>query len=68
MLNKTKIARINFLHKKYQDKTITPGEETERQQLRLEYIKSVKASLELKLQSVKIQTPDGKLKKLKKRI
>ncbi len=67
MISKEKIARINFLYKKFQNNTITKLEEVERQLLRSEYITSVSKNLKSQLNTVKIKTPDGKIKKLKKR-
>ncbi len=68
MISKEQIKRINILYKKYKNNTITTIEEKERQSLRAQYIKSTKENLKSRLDSVKIQTPDGKIKKLKKRI
>lgn len=62
-----KIDRINELARKAKAEGLTPEEETERAALRAEYIAAYRASLRGQLESLVIQTPDGKQTPLKKK-
>lgn len=74
MLSKEKIARINALSKKAKNEGLTKEETDEQQQLRQEYIKTFRASMENTLQGVTIVDPEGndvtpdKLKETKKNL
>ncbi len=74
MLSKEKIARINTLSKKAKSKGLTKEETIEQQELRQEYIKTFRASMENTLQGVTIMDPEGndvtpeKLKETKKNL
>ncbi|CAG9621846.1 DUF896 domain-containing protein [Sutcliffiella rhizosphaerae] len=74
MLSKEKIARINALSKKAKASGLTNEEAMEQKQLREEYIKTFRASMEDTLQGVTIVDPEGndvtpeKLKERKKNL
>ena len=59
MLSKEKIARINALSNKAKNEGLTKEETAEQQQLRQEYIKTFRASMENTLQGVTIVDPEG---------
>ncbi|WP_417900480.1 DUF896 domain-containing protein [Bacillus haimaensis] len=74
MLSKEKIARINALSKKSKAEGLSMEEAAEQKQLREEYIKTFRASMDNTLQSVTIVDPEGndvtpeKLKETKKNL
>jgi uncharacterized protein YnzC (UPF0291/DUF896 family) len=59
MLSKEKIARINELAKKSKTSGLTPDEAQEQQNLRQEYLQSLRKSFINTLHSVKIIDPNG---------
>ncbi|MBQ3093692.1 MAG: DUF896 domain-containing protein [Clostridia bacterium] len=66
-MEQSKIDRINELARKAKAEGLTPEEEAERASLRAEYIAAYRASLRGQLDSLIIQTPDGKQTPLKKK-
>ncbi|MGM0835469.1 MAG: DUF896 domain-containing protein [Bacillota bacterium] len=74
MLSKEKIARINALSKKSKEEGLSNVEAVEQKQLREEYIKTFRASMDNTLQTVTIVDPEGndvtpeKLKEIKKNL
>jgi uncharacterized protein YnzC (UPF0291/DUF896 family) len=74
MLPKEKIARINALSKKAKSEGLTKEEAQEQKELREEYIKTFRASMENTLQGVTVVDPEGndvtpeKLKQTKKNL
>ncbi|MBM7619086.1 uncharacterized protein YnzC (UPF0291/DUF896 family) [Bacillus tianshenii] len=74
MLSKEKIARINALSKKSKAEGLSDVEAAEQKQLREEYIKTFRASMDNTLQTVTIVDPEGndvtpeKLKQIKKNL
>ena len=62
-----KIARINELAKKKRQEGLTDAEAAEQQQLRKEYIQSVRRNLEAQLGSIVVQEKDGSRHKLEKK-
>jgi len=62
-----RIARINELAHKAKGEGLTDEETIERDQLRREYIDSVKGNLAAQLGSVRVKQPDGSLKPLQKK-
>ncbi len=62
-----KIARINELAKKKRQEGLTEAEAAEQQQLRREYIQSVRRNLEAQLGSIVVQEEDGSRHKLEKK-
>ena len=67
-MDEQKIARINELSCKAKAEGLTEAEQTEQAALRREYIEAYKASLRAQLDNTYVVTPDGKKKKLKKRL
>ncbi|TCT26669.1 uncharacterized protein YnzC (UPF0291/DUF896 family) [Melghiribacillus thermohalophilus] len=73
MISKDKIQRINELARKAKSEGLTEKERNEQQNLRQEYLKSVRESFKNQLKSIKVVDPSGKdvtpekLKELKKR-
>lgn len=59
-----KIKRINELYRKSQAEGLTEAEKKEQQQLRSEYIASVRANLRGQLNSINIQNEDGSIENL----
>ena len=66
-MEQQKLDRINELAKKAKSEGLTPEEEQERAALRAEYIAAYRASLRSQLDSLRIQTPDGKTVPLAKK-
>lgn len=66
-VEQSKIDRINALARKAKTEGLTPEEEAERAQLRTEYIAAYRESLRGQLDSMVIQTPDGKQRPLGKK-
>lgn len=62
-----KIARINELAKKKREQGLTDKEAAEQQELRREYIQSVRRNLEAQLGSIVVQEQDGSRHKLEKK-
>lgn len=62
-----KIARINELAKKKREQGLTEDEAAEQQQLRREYIQSVRRNLEAQLGTIVVQEEDGSRHKLEKK-
>ena len=58
-MNEEKIARINELYHKSKDEGLSPEEAEEQQELRKEYIASVRNNLKGQLDSITIVNPDG---------
>ena len=54
-MDKKKIDRINELAKKAKESKLTPEEETERAELRKEYIEAIKSNFRQTLDSIKKQ-------------
>lgn len=60
-----KIARINELYHKSQTKEgLTPEEKQEQQELRADYVASVRASLRGQLNNIDVQEADGSVTNL----
>lgn len=66
-MNEQKIARINELAKKQREQGLTEEEAREQQELRKEYIASVRRNLEAQLGSIVVQEEDGSRHKLEKK-
>ena len=66
-MEQSKIDRINELARKAKTEGLTPEEEEERAALRAEYIAAYRESLRGQLDSMVIQTPDGKKTKVTRR-
>lgn len=62
-----KIERINELARLAKQRQLTPEEQTERQDLREEYIQAYRASLMAQLDSLVIERPDGTREHVKRR-
>ncbi len=62
-----KIERINELARKKRTVGLTEGEVQEQAALRREYIDGFRANMQQVLDNVRIQRPDGTLKKLEKK-
>ena len=62
-----KIARINELAKKKREQGLTDAEIEEQQELRKEYIQSVRRNLEAQLGTIVVQEQDGSRHKLEKK-
>jgi uncharacterized protein YnzC (UPF0291/DUF896 family) len=60
VLSNEKITRINELAKKSKTDELTESEKKEQQELRNEYVQSVRSSLKANLMSVKIVDQEGK--------
>ena len=65
-MNEEKIARINELYHKSKNEGLSPEEAEEQQELRKEYIASVRNNLKGQLDSITIVTPDGTSRNLGK--
>lgn len=61
-MDKKKIERINFLAKKSRESGLTPDETTEREQLRAEYIASIRSNFKATLDSIKFTDSKGESK------
>ncbi|WP_223700103.1 DUF896 domain-containing protein [Sutcliffiella deserti] len=59
MLSKEKIARINALSKKSKTSELTKAEAIEQKELRDEYIRTFRSSVENTLHSVTVMDPEG---------
>lgn len=66
-MTEQKIARINELAKKKREQGLTQAELAEQQELRKEYIESVRKNLESQLGSIVVQEQDGSRHKLEKK-
>ena len=67
-MDQKKIDRINELARKAKTpEGLTPGELTERDALRKEYVAAFRASLTAQLDNTVIQYPDGTRRKLRKK-
>ncbi len=58
-MNEEKIARINELYHKSKSEGLSPEETKEQQELRKEYIDSVRNNLKGQLDNITIVNPDG---------
>jgi len=59
MLTKEKLERINYLAKKAKSETLTQEEKREQQELRQEYLQSIRQSFTNQITSVTVIDPDG---------
>lgn len=59
-MDKKKIERINFLSKTSRERELTPEEKSEREQLRAEYIASVRANFKATLENIKFTEGESK--------
>ena len=66
-MNKKKIERINELAQKAKTQGLTAEETSEREQLRKEYLASIRKNVRATLDNVVVQQEDGSLVPLKKR-
>ena len=66
-MEKEKIDRINFLARKAKETELSDAEKEEQAALRAEYIAAYRESLRGQLDSMVIQTPDGKKRPLGKK-
>ena len=66
-MDQKKIDRINQLAKLAKERELTAEEQTERAELRKEYIAAFRGNLEAQLNTITIQYPDGSKKKLQKK-
>jgi len=66
-MNEEKIARINELYHKSKNEGLSPEEAEEQQELRKEYIASVRNNLKGQLDNIVIEHPDGSQEKLSDR-
>lgn len=66
-MTEEKIARINELAKKKREQGLTEAELLEQQELRKEYIQSVRRNLEAQLGTIVVQEEDGSKHKLEKK-
>lgn len=62
-----RIKRINELYHKSQAEGLTEEEKSEQARLRKEYVASVRANLQVQLDGISIERPDGSIEKLKKK-
>lgn len=67
-MNKEKIQRINELYKKQKRGELTEKEKIEQQQLRQEYINSIRNNFQQTLKNVYIQDKNGDIQPLKKQM
>ncbi|NLP46979.1 MAG: DUF896 domain-containing protein [Epulopiscium sp.] len=67
-MNKEKIQRINELYKKQKQGELTEKEKIEQQQLRQEYINSIRNNFQQTLKNVYIQDKNGDIQPLKKQM
>ncbi|MDD7403667.1 MAG: DUF896 domain-containing protein [Butyribacter sp.] len=58
-MNEEKIARINELYHKSKAEGLTDAEKKEQQQLRQEYLASIRRNIRSQLDNVTIVNPDG---------
>ena len=66
-MTEEKIAKINELYKKSKNEGLTEEEKELQQQLRKEFIMSVKASLGSQLENISILEKDGSITKVSKK-
>ncbi len=66
-MEKEKIDRINELARIAKMRELTEAETAERAELRREYLGAIRANAKSVLESVVIQTPDGKRHKLQQK-
>ncbi len=66
-MEKEQLARINALARLAKERELTPEEQTEREQLRRQYIADWRAGAIATLESIRIQEPDGSIHPLEKR-
>lgn len=66
-MEQKRIDRISELTRISRVRKLTPNEETERAQLRTEYIASFKNSLETKLGSIRVADEKGNITEIKKK-
>jgi len=59
MLTKEKLERINYLAKKAKSETLTQEEKREQQELRQEYLQSIRQSFTNQITSVTVIDPEG---------
>lgn len=67
MTQEERIVRINELARKAKAEGLTPAEETERQQLRADYLADFRAGLRGQLDNTYIVGPDGIKRKLERK-
>ena len=65
-MDNTTIARINELYKKSKAEGLTEEEKKEQQQLRQQYIQTIRGNLRGQLDNISILNPDGSVTELKK--
>ncbi len=65
-MDNTTIARINELYKKSKTEGLTEEEKKEQQQLRQQYIQTIRGNLRGQLDNISILNPDGSVTELKK--
>lgn len=65
-MKEERIARINELYHKSKNEGLTPEEKEEQQELRKEYIASVRNNLKSQLNNITIVNPDGTTRDLGK--
>lgn len=63
-MNETQIARINELYHKSKAEGLTEEEKKEQQELRSEYIASIRSNLRSQLNNISIQNEDGSITNL----
>ena len=66
-MTEEKIAKINELYKKSKNEGLTEEEKELQQQLRKEFVMSVKASLGSQLENISIVEKDGSITKVTKK-
>ncbi|MEJ8776452.1 DUF896 domain-containing protein [Pseudogracilibacillus sp. ICA-222130] len=59
MLTKEKLERINYLAKKAKSETLTQEEKQEQQNLRQQYLQSIRQSFTNQITSVTVIDPEG---------
>lgn len=65
-MNNQKIERINELYKKSKNEGLTEKEKLEQQQLRQEYIMTIRGNLRGQLDNISVLNTDGTVTELKK--
>lgn len=64
-MDKKLIEEINLLAKKKREEGLTPQEEKRQKELYREYLKAFRAQLDIQLDNIDVETPDGKVTPLK---